>query len=383
MTWRRKDYVIRLRVLPVITVGIGVLVAGCSDNTPEVTGPRSPSALPASQLATSAVQSSDPLSSRLSSTPGACLVAVRSPDGKYRSKPVAVALSKQIAASSAATIEFLYRGWTPGVPQPTLLALCNIPDSRSARTYFEKQFGGKTMDPGQLRSFAQLAGVSGVEYWAVTGGPQVLQGAATTYVTDGVASESPATKSAQTGEVSAMLVPVTCDPTDLICDGYTPEEEYVPPQPPPPSPGDGYESSMTAIYDPTKTPNPFPPPQYPTVGCWIKTDRPHLSTHMQPLEVVNVIGWTGKCNVPASITAQTVLGRMICTVGTRYCQWLQIANEDYKTHFGTYVEAKSNVACTLPMNHYKGVSRHTLTAYGFRQVEHTASEWISIKCPNA
>jgi len=169
MSGRRKDYGIRIRALPVVAVALAVTLAACNDNAPQLTGPTPSSAGAASQLAPSTVQSSDPLSSRLSSTPGPCIVAVRSPYGKYQSRTVAVGLSKQIAASSAATIEFVYRGWSADVPQPTLLALCNIPDSRSARTYFEKQFGGKTMNPAQLRSFAQFAGVSGVEYWVVAG----------------------------------------------------------------------------------------------------------------------------------------------------------------------------------------------------------------------
>jgi hypothetical protein len=256
------------------------------------------------------------------------------------------------------------------------LALCNIPDSRSARTYFEKQFGGKPMNPAQLRSFAQFAGVSGVEYWAVAGGPQVIQGAATTYVADGLASESPATKSAPAGEVSVMLLP-ECDPTAIIpdpgCDdGYTPEEEYVPVDPPPP---DG------VVYDPWITPNPFPPPSYPQIACNIKTDNPHLSTHRYPFGTyLNVIAWTGNCNAPALISARTVLGRNYCYFFNRICQWVAIAPEGYNSWTGTYVEAKSNVLCTWAVGWYKGVSTHTLTAFGYTYTKQTASEWTGIKC---
>lgn len=375
MTGRRKDSGIKFRALPVVAVVLTVTLVACKDDAPLPTGP-TPSAPAASQLATGSVQSSDPISSRLSSAPGACLVAVRTLDGKYTSRTVAVTLPKQIAASSAATIQFAYRGWAAGVPQPTLLALCNIPDSRSARTYFEKQFGGKPMNPAQLRSFAQFAGVSGAEYWAVAGGPQVIQGAATTYVADGLASESPATKSAPAGGVSAMLEPV-CDPTAIIpdpgCDGYTPEDEYVPDQPPPPT---------EVASDWWITPNPFPPPSYPAITCNIKTDNPHLSTNRLFLGrgYLNEKAWTGNCNVPALISARTVLGRQFCYFGNRLCMWAAIAPEGYNSWTGVYVEAKSNVLCTWAVGWYKGVSTHTLTSYGYTQTKQTASAWTGIKC---
>jgi hypothetical protein len=371
MTGCRKGSGIKFRALPVVAVVLTVTLVACKDDAPLPTGP-TPSAPAASQLATGSVQSSDPLSSRLSSTPGACLVAVRSPDGKYRSRTVAVSLPKQIATSSAATSQFAYRGWAAAVPQPTILAWCNIPDSRSARTYFEKQFGGKSMNPAELRSFAQLIGVSGVEYWAAVGGPQIIQGAATTYVADGLASESPATKSAATGGVSPLLIPV-CDPyADPPCDGSTPEEEYVPDTPPPP---DG------VVYDWWITPSPFPPPSYPQIECTIKTDNPHLSTHRYPFATyLNVIAWTGNCNVPASISARTVLGRQFCYFGNRLCQWFPIADPGYKSWYGTYVEATSSVFCTWAVGWYKGVSTHTLTAYGYTWTKQSPAEWIGIKC---
>jgi len=367
MTRRRQDSRIEFRALTVVSVVLAVTLTACNDNVPLPTAPAT--AGPAApQLATRSVQSVNPVSSGLSSTPGACLVAVRTMSGQYTSRTVAVTLPKQIASSSAATIQFAYRGWAPGVPQPTILALCNMPDSRTARTYFEKQFGGKSMTPAQLNSFAQSMSVSGAEYWAAAGGPQIIQGAATTYVADGLASESPATKSAPTGGVVGMLVPV-CDPnTDPTCSG-TPLPDSVPVQPPPP---DGLEGDWWI------TPNPFPPPGYPTINCDIKTDYPHLSTGFTG--VLNEKAWTGNCNVPALISARTVLGRQFCYFGNRLCQWAPIAPEGYKPFFGVYVEAMSNVLCTWPIGWYKGMSTHTLTAYGYTVTKQSSSPWTGIKC---
>jgi hypothetical protein len=370
MTRRRKDSRIKFRALAVVAVALAVTLTACNDNVPLPTAPATVSPA-APQLATGSVQSSDPVSNRLSSTPGACLVAVRTLDGKYMSRAVAVTLPKQIASSSAATIRFVYRGWAPGVPQPTILALCNTPDSRTARAYFEKRFGGKSMTPAQLNSFAQSMSVSGAEYWAAAGGPQIMEGAATTYVADGLASESPATKSAPTGGVVGMMVPV-CDPnTDPTCSG-TPETDSVPATPPPPDSLQG---------DWWITPNPFPPPSYPTVNCTIKTDNPHISTSrpFTPGPYLNGKAWN-QCNVPALISVRTVLGRQFCYFGHIICQWSPIAPEGYKSWTGVYIEAMSNVLCTWPIGWYKGVSTHTAFAYGYTATKQTSSEWVGIKC---
>ena len=373
MTARRKDSGIKFRALPVVAALTVTLVA-CNDNVRLPTGPK-PSAPAASQLATGSVQSSDPLASRLSSAPGACLVSVRSPDGKYRSRSVTVDLPKQIAASSAATIQFAYRGWAAGVPQPTLVAWCNIPDSRSARTYFEKQFGGKSMNPAELRSFAQSVGVSGVEYWAAVGGPEIIQGAVTTYVADGLASESPATKSAPTGDPSAMLVPV-CDPyADPPCDG-TPEPEYVPVQPPPPT-GVAADWRITG--------NPFPP--FPSgladIVCHGLSENPHKSTTANFMGRLNMKArsWCdGNYALPLSVS--TVLGRYSCVPG-RMCQWLQIALADFQgPKLATFIEAKSNTDCNSILGWYLGSSTHSFTyPGGYTVYGQTQSPWVLISCP--
>jgi hypothetical protein len=370
MTGHRKDYGIKYPAWRVVVVALTVALVACKDDAPLPTGP-TPLTPPTSQLATGTVQSSDPLSSRLSSTPGSCLIAERSAAGDYRSRTIAVSLPKQIAASSAATIEFAYRGWAATVPEPVVLALCNIPDSRTARAYFEKQFGGKSMTSAQLRNFAKSISVSGTDYWEAVGGPRIIHAASTSYVADGLASESQVTKSAPPGGVVGMLVPV-CDPnTDPTCSG-TPEDEYVPTEPPPPPPA----------FDPWVTQPAFPTPTYPTINCPIDTDYPHFS-NSRPFYgqgILNVHGWTGPCNVPALISVSTTLGRQRCYI-FRFCQWVAIATPGSKSWTGVFIEAYSNVACTWAIGWYLGVTQHSVSAFGYTVSKQSTSHyWTEIKC---
>jgi hypothetical protein len=57
-----------------------------------------------------------------------------------------------------------------------------------------------------------------------------------------------------------------------------------------------------------------------------------------------------------------------------------IADPGYKSWTGVYVEAMSNVLCTWPIGWYKGVSTHTLTAYGYTVSKQSTSPWTGIKC---
>ena len=76
----------------------------------------------------STIQANDPLSRILPSTPGACIVAIRTADGRYLSRPATVAVSKATASKDSRTARFAYRGWAAGADSPVLLAVCTIPD---------------------------------------------------------------------------------------------------------------------------------------------------------------------------------------------------------------------------------------------------------------
>lgn len=373
----------RLLAVPPVLLTI---VTACRDNAPMPTSPN-PSGAVRSPIATGSVQSSDPLSKRLSSTPGACLVAVRAADGRYRSRSVVVALPKDVASGSVSTARFAYRGWARGVAEPVLLAVCNIPDAPSASAYFEKRFGGKSMNSAQLRSFAQSAGVAGAEKWSAAISPQLMQGAGPAYVTDGLASESPARKAAPSQGVTArkaasdgvraMIVvdPGGCDPTAIIpepgCPGYGDEEEYVPDQPPPP---DGILSDYTFPFRPPLLPLPLP-----VIVCEGLTEDPHLSTTDFFKGRINGKGRTTCGPIPVGIAVSTVVYRQWCKFVL--CVPVQITDiVTYSNPSATIAKAQADTACIWASGWYRGYSGHAASAYGITKTFQTASPWIGIKC---
>jgi hypothetical protein len=353
-----------------------VLVAACQDSARAPTDPLLSPRPAASELSASS-QSSDPLSSRLSRTPGSCLVAVRAADGHYLSRSVIVALPKNVASSSAGVARFAYRGWAPGVPEPVLLAVCSIPDAPAARAYFENRFDGKSMNSAQLQSFAQSAGVTGVENWLTAGPPQLMQGAGPAYVTDGLASESGATKAGPLGGVTGMMVvdsSGSCDPAAIIpapgCPGYVDEQEYVPDQPPPPP--DATPSYVDFQYGPPPLPLPS------IIICNALTEYPHLSTTPGFYGNINVKART-TCPIPLAISVSTALGRQRCTF--ILCLWWPIGPTDSQSNpSGTFIEAKSNALCVWPVGWYMGISSHTVSGLGSTVTKPTRSPWIGIKC---
>jgi len=367
----------RTSFLRLCFVGSLLAVAACTDKAPP-TGPTTPLGPRRSQTTAGNVEQNGTLS-QVPNTLGACHVVVRGSNGQYQGRSVILTLPKNIASSKAGIAEFIYRGWERGVAEPAVLADCSMPDASSARTYFEKIFGGKSMNPAELRSFAEAAGVSGVEYWGGTG-ISYVRGAGPTYVIDGLASESPAKKPRATdGEPSAMLIPVDgCDPTAIIpepgCPGYVPEDEYVPDTPPP--------SDGTPQYIPGIPVSPFGPP--PAAYCDIKTDNPHVSTKYLTGLRLNVKGWT-ECNVPLPQSINVVLGRQRCFVANRICWWSQI---DDKGNPGNYTTAgpaylattNASAACLWAVGWYMGKSTHNVVRYGYTVTWHTQSEWIGIKC---
>lgn len=184
----------------------------------------------------------DPLSSRLSSTPGACLLAVRTAGGRYLSRSAEVPFPAEIASKGGRTARFAYRGWAAGAPEPVILAICTIPDAPDARAYFASRFGSKAMKAEELRSFAMSEGVASVEKWGRGTSPSVMQGAEPVYITDGRASESsytrPATRDRTASTSGLAIAPMAmCDPNAIIPEpGCTPEPETFSTTPPDPSP---------------------------------------------------------------------------------------------------------------------------------------------------
>jgi hypothetical protein len=371
MTRRRKDSRIKLGASTAVAVVLAVTLTACSDNAPLPTGPRAP-ATAKSQVTTGSVAQSDPLS-KLANIPGACVVATRTSDGRYVSHSVSLSLPKNIASADAAIVRFGYRGWANGVVLPVAFALCKAPDVPAARSYFDKQFGGKPMTSAQLQSFARSVGVSGAEAWTAATGPHVEGTEPPAYLIDGLASKSPAITRSSTGDVGVMLIPV-CDPnTDPSCGGGgdVPED---PPDPnlPPPS-------------DPTMdTKNPFGPyyplPYFPVIECEGKTDFVHLSTvaGFYGKQVVQVKAHT-KCPVILPIFVDTQIGRNFCLL--RFCTWAPIGPADPERKTSTNVDAASNGKCAWETGWYLGKSYHTVTfSNGVTKGGATASGWAYLTC---
>jgi hypothetical protein len=341
-----------------LSAAIFVLLAACTDTGPTVTGPPAP-ATGEQQLSTGntdATEIQDPLSSRLSSEPGACLVAVRSTDGRYFSRATAMPLPRKIASSAAATTRFAYRGWAPFVSEPVILAVCTIPDTREARDYFQKQFGSKPVAGAALKKFAQSAGVAGVEDWGAEPSPHVMQGAGSVYMTDGRSSDFRAirasrTDGAGTGDVGINLI-MPCDPTAIIpepgCDGAVPEEEVVSETPPPPA----GEAPYVAV----------PNPSYSTVAeLWCEgwTEYPHLSTTPGYYGRINQKSHNW-CVVPLPNYVITYLKRESCFLWV-FCAWPTIASAVNMSPSSRTLTAIANTECRWKTGWYRGEGYHQAT----------------------
>ena len=332
-----------------------VLVTACQDTSPTLTAPPPPEAA-ASKLATGGVAGApgDPLSARLSSTPGACLVAVRTPQGRYLSRSTAVLVPAQIARSASHTARFAYRGWAASAPEPVLLAVCTIPDSPSARAYFQQLFGGKAMTAAELTSFAQSAKVGGVQEWGLGTSPQVMQGAGPVYMTDGLASLSPATRpkplvgtASADGIVSAKLIAcAVAVSTDPGCG--VPEEETVPAAPPPDDAPAG-APNYSMLTNPTFS---VSAPIY----CYGSTDYPHLSTTYGYFGRLNVKSQT-QCPIPLPQYVTTTLKRESCWFWI-FCSWPQIAWGINSSPSATYLQAIANTDCRWQFGWYRGEGYH-------------------------
>jgi hypothetical protein len=197
-----------------VCVATLALLAACQGERPVPTAPSvsATSLTPSDASAAARPPKGDLVSSVLPNTPGACLLAVRSEDGRYPSRQFTIRLPARFTSSRASATRFAYRGWAAGVPEPTLLAICTMPDAQGAREYFAAQFESRELTAAGLRTFVQLAGAVGAEGWT---SPHIMQGAGPAYVTDGLASEFRAvvTRTAQSGGFTTLSV---CDPSAII-----------------------------------------------------------------------------------------------------------------------------------------------------------------------
>lgn len=171
------------------------LVAAC---TSEDLAPTAPSRSTAEIAASNAVgireptpvNGDDPLSTVLPNAPGVCLVGVRTPSGQYPARSARVSFPAGLMSDQGRTTRFAYRGWAPGMAEPVLLVVCNIPDKPGSREFIAARFRAREMNDAALRAFARMLGVGSGDDLAWTY-PHVMPGAARVYMTDGLVSDFP------------------------------------------------------------------------------------------------------------------------------------------------------------------------------------------------
>lgn len=374
----------RRRRLPAVRVLAAVaLLAACEGEAPAPTAP--PPALRVgsraaigTNTATGAL-SQDPLMRWLPATPGACLVARRTAEGRYPSRSITVALPGGLAATGGATARFAYRGWAPGLPEPAVLAVCTIPDTPGAREYFATRFGSRAMAPAELSGFAKFVGVTRVNEWGTTSHPYVRQSAKPTYVTDGVVPNAPATAAA-TGDGAAPAGDVTtstvyCDPNAIIpepgcedggggggggggttCDPSAiipaPEcgEETVSETPPPPVTS---EPDYAAMPEPSYSVNPeigVP------VVCYGYAPDVHPSTTPQYVGRLNFKPYS-ECPVPLPQYVYGAIMREKCFLWV-LCSWPVVAAGAFQNPSARRAEAHANTDCVWRRGWYRGEGYH-------------------------
>lgn len=330
-----------IRLLAGVTLA---LLAACQH---DATTPGEPGTRVTALAAAAGAAPRDMLSKRLSNTPGACIVAVRTPEGKYLSRTISVRMPAGIASSVAGTSRFAYRGWAAEVPQPAVLAVCTFPDTPAARAHFSNRFRGAPMRHEALRSFARSARVPGAQDWAPRFSPHIMQGAEPVYMTDGLASDY-LESSAALEDGGMLMYAEMCDPAALIPEPRCATEvEETAPDPETPPPSEGIDSSMVPI---VAEPDYSTSPSIVNV-CESLTEEPHRSTTTGFIGRINVKSRT-TCAQPANLVATVGLYRQQCYLYV-FCSWPRIAyGEDRR--FGTRAEAKANRDCAWPKGWYAG-----------------------------
>lgn len=374
------------------------LLAGCSDTSPGVTAPRAAPAAAARRGAVADARPGDPLATRLSGEPGACLVGIRGTDGVYYSRSVKVALPQGIDQPGGPTTRLGYRGWASGSPEPVQIAVCTIPDTPAARQYLEQRLNGRPMNAKQLFRFAQLVGVADVDGWRSGQAPTMMPGRAPIELIDGVARTpverpSPAREATRLlgtasspGDVAPMMVTSECDPSAIIpdpgCEGWTPEPEPEPPTEPPPASPDPETGELLQPGEPSFSVELTAPNTTPNI-CNSGTATPHLSGTPGFLMNVNVHSY-GKCQRPVRFQMQTWLTRWKCTGFL----WMSCGYKTIATGLQINVVAASTDAsiattnCTVRRGWYAGCGMHFNTSLdtGNQTVIRTKSNEVEILC---
>jgi hypothetical protein len=340
-------------VYPRLVLFAAIAIAGCRSEPPlNPTQPGAASTTAARQNAGSELRS-DPLSAWLPTELGACLVAVRSDDGRYPARAAKLAVPPELGARTRAITRFAYRGWIAGRSAPAVMAVCTMPDTPAAREFFLSRFSSRSLTPNELRTFALVTGVTNVSDWSEAERPHVMQGAKVGLMSDGDAMRASAL-SDDLGVVTAGASPQfrdggvaqlnsNCDPNVIIqppeCGGET-----IPTDPPPTHPGP-QQVTFSVL---------------PSVGqthCVAAAlGNPHRSTTTGFAGRINFKAYT-ECPIPLSSTVRAAVLRQSCFLWV-FCQWPIVADNTYSNVART-VQAYANTDCSWKTGWYTGRGVHT------------------------
>jgi hypothetical protein len=107
-----------------------VVLVGCADESRPITAPNAPAEFLASKTAGGGAANG-------AAGVVSCDLAVRSASGRYRTKTVTIRVPPTIIDPDGKTMNFGFRGWVEGIPDPTRLASCEIPATPAAVEWFK------------------------------------------------------------------------------------------------------------------------------------------------------------------------------------------------------------------------------------------------------
>jgi hypothetical protein len=304
-----------------------------------------------------------------------CDVAVRTPSGRYRSRTLPIQVPRDIFGADGKTVKFGFRGWTQGAPDPTQLALCEIPNTPAATDWFKRAFsaGGSP----RLPAHAAAKSPSGTRRSIDTAPSEPSPSAITTadpvvvYDVQMIACDESA------------LVDYECGCTGETCPGWEGGEEITEGPPPaepeqpvylmggsaaydastgeygydPATAGDyTYDSGSGAYYSYNAWSGEYQYDPYiaQTLSCNGLTDRPHRSGTPGYTGNVNVHSRT-TCNLPTSVSVSVTLARQKCL--WIFCWWSPVDTNSYSNPAAR--QARTNAAALCVPGWYRALGWHT------------------------
>lgn len=280
---------------------------------------------------------------------GSCAVGMRLTNGSYVRRVLAVRIPSGLQSVNGETSIFAYRGWDDRADTPLLLAVCRIPDTPSARAYFETRFGGRKLTTPALLSLARTIGLDKHRSLrADSATPSLMKMRFPAHLTDGIASESPRYR-----QSAATASDVPDEPVEP-CDAYdpTPSDACAPWE------LDDEPVSSEEPDDPLSEPQAEFSESQPSNTCFAKSDYVHQSTTFGYGGYLNGKSHT-TCQLPAYLAVQAFMQRQRCMVYSFHCFWTQVASGNLQVEpAGIYKLAIVPASCAWRDGWYRTLGDH-------------------------